>query len=71
MEVQGAEGALKEEAEASLTIRPNFSYTEREVKDNMQRIFDIGAFAETSMDAIDTRDGIKLVFKVGALLSLF
>lgn len=69
VEVQGVEGPLKEEAEATLTIRPNFAYTVKEVKDNMQSIFDIGAFAETTCDAHDTRDGVKLVFKVGELAS--
>lgn len=64
VEVQGVEGPLRAEAEAALTLRPNFAYTEKEVKDNMRRIFDIGAFKETVIDAHDTRDGVKIVFKV-------
>jgi hypothetical protein len=65
VEVQGVEGPLKAEAEAAMTIRPNFAYTLKEVQDNIQRIFDIGAFQETSIEATDTRDGVKVVFKVG------
>lgn len=57
------EGELKQIAQRMLRIRPNFAYTIGEVKQDVQRIFNTGWFQECSPDAVDTRDGVRLVIK--------
>ena len=62
--MRGAEGELRRVAEAALTIKPNFGYTLKEVKDDIQRVFDTGFFDKCQPHGEDTRDGIKLIVEV-------
>ncbi len=64
VEVAGVDGTLKSSAEGAVNIRPNFAYTEKDIQANIQRIFDLGHYKECSIEAQDTRDGVKLIFKV-------
>lgn len=64
MEVRGVEGELKAIAEACITIRPNFSYSLQEVKDDANRVFQSGFFEKLEPSTDDTRDGVKLIFNV-------
>lgn len=58
------EGELKKIAESKLSIKPNFAYTLSEVRDDIQRVFDVGYFQQLTPVAEDTRDGIKLTLEV-------
>lgn len=62
--MRGAEGELRRVAESALTIKPNFGYTLKEVKDDIQRVFDTGFFDKCQPHGEDTRDGIKLIVEV-------
>jgi hypothetical protein len=62
--VRGVEGELKKIAESKLSIKPNFAYTLSEVRDDIQRVFDVGYFQQLTPVAEDTRDGIKLTLEV-------
>lgn len=64
------EGELKRIAESKLSIKPNFAYTLSEVRDDIQRVFDVGYFQQLTPVAEDTRDGIKLTLEV-CLMPLF
>jgi outer membrane protein insertion porin family len=66
VEVVGVEGELKQVAQQVLKTRPNFAYTIGEVKQDVQRVFNTGWFRECTPDAVDTRDGVKLVISVSA-----
>ncbi|GBG89700.1 hypothetical protein CBR_g49553 [Chara braunii] len=56
---------LSEVARKSLkTSKPNFAFTAREVQEDVHRIIDTGYFASCLPTAEDTRDGVRLVFKV-------
>ena len=59
------EGELKRVAQAALKTRPNFAYTLEEVKQDVRRVFNTGWFKECNPDAVDTRDGVKLIITVG------
>ena len=63
------EGELKRVAQAALKTRPNFAYTLEEVKADVRRVFNTGWFKECNPDAIDTRDGVKLIITVGRRLA--
>ena len=65
--MRGAEGELRRVAESALTIKPNFGYTLKEVKDDIQRVFDTGCFDKCQPHGEDTRDGIKLIVEVREL----
>ena len=68
--MRGAEGELRRVAESALTIKPNFGYTLKEVKDDIQRVFDTGFFDKCQPHGEDTRDGIKLIVEVRELAPL-
>ncbi|KAL4591460.1 hypothetical protein LXL04_004426 [Taraxacum kok-saghyz] len=56
---------LEEEAVAALkTCRPNSALTVREVQEDVHRIIGSGYFSSCMPVAVDTRDGIRLVFQV-------
>ena len=59
------DGELKKVAEAALSMKPNFAYTLKEVKSDMQHVFDSGFFCRAAPKAEDTRDGVKLIIEVG------
>lgn len=55
------------EAEAAAALKacvPNSALTVREVQEDVHRIIDSGYFCSCMPVAIDTRDGIRLVFQV-------
>ncbi|CAH2075765.1 unnamed protein product [Thlaspi arvense] len=55
---------LEDEALAALkACRPNSALTVREVKEDVHRIIDTGYFCSCLPVAVDTRDGIRLVFQ--------
>lgn len=70
MEVRGVDGELKAIAESCITIRPNFSYSLQEVKDDANRVFQSGFFEKLEPSTDDTRDGVKLIFNVSPLIGL-
>lgn len=56
---------LEAEAVAALkACRPNSALTVREVQEDVHRIIDSGLFCSCMPVAVDTRDGIRLVFQV-------
>ncbi|XP_024984931.1 outer envelope protein 80, chloroplastic [Cynara cardunculus var. scolymus] len=56
---------LEEEAMAALkTCRPNSALTVQEVQEDVHRIIGSGYFSTCMPVAVDTRDGIRLVFEV-------
>lgn len=56
---------LENEAVAALkTCRPNSALTVREVQEDVHRIIGSGYFSSCMPVAVDTRDGIRLVFQV-------
>ncbi|GAB4822487.1 hypothetical protein N2152v2_009533 [Parachlorella kessleri] len=66
VDIVGVEGELKDLAKKTLTIKPNFAYTQAEVKEDADRIFNTGYFHFVDWKAEDTRDGIKLTLEVAA-----
>jgi len=54
-----------EAAQALKACRPNSALTIREVQDDVHRIINSGYFCSCVPVAVDTRDGIRLVFQVG------
>ena len=64
-------GELKEIAESCISIRPNFTYSLEEVKENLDRVFSSGFFEKLDPGTEDTRDGVKLVFNVRPFHPLF
>lgn len=57
---------LEAEAVAALkACRANSALTVREVQEDVHRIIDSGYFCSCMPVAVDTRDGIRLVFQVG------
>lgn len=67
VEVRGVDGELKQLAEDCITIRPNFSYTLEEIKENATRVFDTNYFHRLSPCTKVTQDGVKLIFDVSSL----
>lgn len=56
---------LENEAITALkTCRPNSALTVREVQEDVHRIIGSGYFSSCMPVAVDTRDGIRLVFQV-------
>jgi outer membrane protein insertion porin family len=56
---------LEEAAAAALrACRPNAALTVREVQDDVHRVVESGLFRSCMPVAVDTRDGIRLVFEV-------
>ena len=49
-----------------MLIKPNFSYTVKEIKQDVVRVFNTGIFKEVTPETVDTRDGISLTFKLVA-----
>lgn len=64
IEVQGVDGELRQIVEQTLSMKPNFAYTLKEVKHDVQRVFDSGFFSRCDPKAVDTRDGVKLTIEV-------
>jgi outer membrane protein insertion porin family len=58
------DGELKKAAEAAIGMKPNFAYTLKEVKADMQHVFDLGYFSKATPTPEDTRDGVKLIIEV-------
>lgn len=58
-----------EALQALKACRPNSALTVREVQEDVHRIIDSGYFCSCMPVAVDTRDGIRLVFQV--ILCLF
>ncbi|KAK3013307.1 hypothetical protein RJ639_008227 [Escallonia herrerae] len=54
----------KEAIDALKTCRPNSALTVREVQEDVHRIIGSGYFSSCMPVAVDTRDGIRLVFQV-------
>ena len=71
IEVRGVDGELKSVAEGTLSLKPNFAYTLKEVKDDVQQVFDSGYFDRCQPKAEDTRDGVKLIIEVPTPTSAF
>lgn len=57
-----------EAAQALKACRPNSALTVREVQEDVHRIINSGYFSSCMPVAVDTRDGIRLVFQVCSLL---
>jgi outer membrane protein insertion porin family len=56
---------LEEAAAAALrACRPNAALTVREVQEDVHRVVESGLFRSCMPVAVDTRDGIRLVFEV-------
>lgn len=53
-----------EAAQALKACRPNSALTVREVQDDVHRIINSGYFCSCVPVAVDTRDGIRLIFQV-------
>lgn len=51
--------------QALKACKPNFALTTSEVQADVHRIIDTGFFASCMPSAEDTRDGVRLIFKVG------
>ena len=49
--------------------KPNFALTTSEVQADVHQIIDTGFFASCMPSAEDTRDGVRLIFKVGWLVA--
>ncbi|CAG9465111.1 unnamed protein product [Pedinophyceae sp. YPF-701] len=64
VDIQGVDGALKEAAEAALATRPNFAYTQRDIRNDVERLFEMGYFSSCQPKAEDTRDGVRITFVV-------
>lgn len=64
VEVRGLDGNLKRIAEDCIAIRPNFSYSLQEVKEDANRVFSSGYFERLEPSTEDTRDGVRLIFNV-------
>lgn len=56
--------------EALKACKPNFALTTSEVQADVHRIIDTGFFASCMPSAEDTRDGVRLIFKVGCISKL-
>jgi len=75
--VRGKDGEPLERAEleaaaaaALRACRPNAALTVREVQEDVHRIVESGLFRSCMPVAVDTRDGIRLVFEVLLLSSI-
>ena len=64
IEVTGAEGHLTKAAESALTLKPNFQYTEQDIKGGMSRVLELGWVKSCKLDALPTTDGFKLILDV-------
>ena len=58
------DGELKKVAEQALSLKPNFAYTLKEIRGEMEQIFDTGFFSLAAPKAEDTRDGVKITVQV-------
>jgi outer membrane protein insertion porin family len=50
--------------QALKACKPNFALTTSEVQEDVHRIIDTGFFSSCMPSAEDTRDGVRLIFKV-------
>jgi hypothetical protein len=57
--------------EALKACKPNFALTTSEVQADVHRIIDTGFFASCLPSAEDTRDGVRLIFKVRSIHIFF
>lgn len=64
VDVVGVDGELKDIAMRALSTRANFAYSQKEIMDDMHRVFDTGYFSLCKPVAEETRDGIKLTLEV-------
>lgn len=61
------DGELKKVAEQALSLKPNFAYTLKEIRGEMEQIFDTGFFSLAAPKAEDTRDGVKITVEVRSI----
>ena len=66
VDFDGETPELEQLARSVVFIKPNFSYTKREIQTDLQRIFDTGKFSTVAPMTVDTRDGVALTFKLVA-----
>ena len=66
IDFEGESPELEQLARSVVQIKPNFSYTVREIKQDVVRVFNTGIFKEVTPETVDTRDGISLTFKLVA-----
>ncbi|EFN60064.1 hypothetical protein CHLNCDRAFT_133340, partial [Chlorella variabilis] len=70
VDVVGVDGELKDIAMRALSTRANFAYSQKEIMDDMHRVFDTGYFSLCKPVAEETRDGIKLTLEARRLCRL-
>lgn len=66
IDFEGESPELEQVARRVVLIKPNFSYTVKEIKQDVVRVFNTGIFKEVTPETVDTRDGISLTFKLVA-----
>ncbi|KAI7843074.1 hypothetical protein COHA_003245 [Chlorella ohadii] len=64
VDVVGVDGELKDIAMKALNTRANFAYSQKEIMEDMHRVFDTGYFSLCTPVAEETRDGIKFTLEV-------
>jgi len=66
VDFEGESPELEQLARSVVRIKPNFSYTVKEIEADVVRVFNTGVFREVRPETVDTRDGISLTFKLAA-----
>ena len=66
VDFEGETPELEQLARSVVRIKPNFSYTVKEIERDVVRVFNTGLFKEVTPVTVDTRDGISLSFKLVA-----
>ena len=66
VDFEGETPELEQLARSVVRIKPNFSYTVKEIEADVVRVFNTGIFKEVRPETVDTRDGISLTFKLKA-----
>ena len=66
VDFEGESPELEQLARSVVRIKPNFSYTVKEIEADVVGVFNTGVFREVRPETVDTRDGISLTFKLAA-----
>ena len=66
IDFDGESPELEQLARSVVFMKPNFSYTIKDITMDVARIFNTGIFKEVTPETVDTRDGIALTFKLVA-----
>lgn len=66
IDFQGESPELEQLARGVVFMKPNFSYTIKDIAMDVARIFNTGWFKEVTPLSVDTRDGISLTFVLAA-----